>query len=237
VSDPRIVAATLAAPADGLGDLAAFYGETLELPVVSSADRVTVSVGESSLTFAAGPAGARPFHHFALLAPGDRYDAAHAWLRHRGVELLDDGERGETTFAFDAWAALACYFHDPAGNIVEVIAHDVGEGPAHGFAASELLGLSEVGLVSADPPGAAAVLANELGLHVWSGSVPEPGSSELAFIGRKAHTLILSAAGRGWMPTGRPAESHAVEVTVSGTPLRAADLPGGELRVRRADPA
>jgi catechol 2,3-dioxygenase-like lactoylglutathione lyase family enzyme len=234
VSELEIAAATLAAPADVLEALAGFYGERLGLPVrAEGAERVVVTAGRSELAFAAAAPGERPFHHFALLAPGDRYDAAHAWLRRQGVGLLDDGESGETTFAFEAWSALACYFHDPAGNIVEVIAHDVGEGPAHAFAASELLGLSEVGLVSADPPGAAAVLERELGLSLWSGRVPEPGSSALAFIGRKAHTLILTAERRGWMPTGRPAEPHGAEVTLTGAPARSATLPGGPLRVQR----
>lgn len=175
-----------------------------------------LETGETELEFAAGEG--EPFYHFAFLAPPDRFD-----------ELA----QGEEVFDFDNWSARAFYFHDPAGNIVEVIAHDVGEGPAHAFAASELLGLSEVGLVSADPPGSAAVLERELGLSLWSGRVPEPGSSALAFIGRKAHTLILTAERRGWMPTGRPAEPHAAEVTLTGAPARSATLPGGPLRVQR----
>ena len=36
-------------------------------------------------------------------------------------------------------------------------------------------------------------------------------------MGEKARTLILCRAGRPWLPTGRPAEAHPVEVTLSGT--------------------
>ena len=77
-----------------------------------------------------------------------------------------------------------------------------------------MLGLSEVGLVC-DPPSLAEELERELGLEVWDGAVE--GEGRLAFVGEKARTLILCRAGRGWLPTGRPAEAHPVEVTLSGT--------------------
>ena len=84
----------------------------------------------------------------------------------------------------------ACYFHDPAGNIVELIAHHgVGEAGNTGtFGAGELLGVSEVGLVC-DPPSLAEALERELGLEVWDGTVE--GEGRLAFVGEKARTLIL----------------------------------------------
>ena len=81
-------------------------------------------------------AAGAPFYHFALLVPGDRFDAALAWARER-VELLPDRETGEVVFDFTNWDARAVYFHDPAGNIVELIAHrGIGEGGVTGpFAA------------------------------------------------------------------------------------------------------
>jgi hypothetical protein len=72
----------------------------------------------------------------------------------------------------------------------------------------------------------------ELGLELWSGAVPDSPSG-LGFVGRKAHTLILCVPGRGWLPTGRPAEVHPVEVTVSGAAAGETTLPGGPLTVRR----
>jgi hypothetical protein len=166
-------------------------------------------IGETTLEFVAGEG--EPFYHFALLVPGDRFDAALEWARER-VDLLP-GQEGNEVFDFGFWDAQACYFHDPAGNILELIAHrGVEERGTRGpFEPGELVGVSELGLVG-DPPALAAKL-EPLGIQVWSGSL-DPGS--LAFAGERARTFILAPAGRGWLPTGRPAEEHRVEATVAG---------------------
>jgi len=188
----RFVEVTLAGPAN----LADFYGETLGLPVADGA----VRVGETTLRFE--PAEGEPFYHFALLVPGDRFDAALAWARER-VELLGD------VFDFDNWDALAVYFDDPAGSIVELIAHHGLEenGRDGEFSAEELVGFSELGLV-----GDRSALLHDLeerGLELWSGTIDEQDT--LGFVGEKGRTLILARPGRGWLPTGRPAEPHPVE--------------------------
>jgi len=164
-------------------------------------------VGETAFTLA--PANGAPFYHVALLVPGDRFDAALAWIRER-VELLP-GAAGEV-FDFAFWNACACYFHDPAGSIVELVAHrGIAENGTEGpFTGDELAGVSEIGLVG-DTPVLAAALA-EVGIAVWDGSL-EPG--QLAFAGEQARTLILAPVGRGWLPTGRPAEPHPLEVVVA----------------------
>ena len=86
----------------------------------------------------------------------------------------------------------------------------------------------------ADPPEAAAALRREAGLELWSGGVEGPGA--LGFVGRRAHTLILVATGRGWLPTGRPAEPHPVALTVTGPGLtdRTATIEGHTVTSRPA---
>lgn len=190
----RFVEVTLAAPFD----LRPFYGDTLELPL----DGQAIVVGETDLRFEHGEG--EPFYHFALLVPGDRFDAALAWARER-VELLGD------VFDFEDWDARAVYFHDPAGNIVELIAHHELErnGRSGGFAAEELVGFSELGLVGDKRKLLAGAVPMELGLEVWDGNIDERDG--LAFVGEKGRTLILAPEGRGWLPTGRAAEAHPVE--------------------------
>ena len=66
--------------------------------VVRGAGRVAVTAGRRRSSSPA-QAGA-PFTHFALLAPGNRFHDALAWLRER-VDLLPDPDTGEPVFDFD----------------------------------------------------------------------------------------------------------------------------------------
>ena len=226
----RIARAELAVAAARLEDVSAFYEQALGFAVERRDERVVIPVGSDVLELVATGDDADPFHHFALLVPGDRFDAARAWLAERAETLSRDD--GETVFPFDFWDARAVYFHDPAGNIVELIAHagTAERGAAGAFAAAELAGLSEIGIVVDDPAAAVAALERDLGLELWSGD-----AAQLAFVGAKAHTLILAPPGRGWLPTGRRAEPHAATVTLSGGTKGEVVLAGSPQRaVRRS---
>lgn len=221
-----ITSVRLAAPVGSIETLQRFYAGCLgfSCPAADGA-QLTLGVGGARIAFVPAPDGERPFYHVALLVPGNRYRAARAWVE-RCAELLSRPGQTATTFRFNAWDADACYFHDPAGNIVELIAHrGVAETPGADapFAADELAGISEVGLVVTDPPAAARTLASA-GLALWSGGVD--GHDALAFVGRQAHTLILCAPGRPWLPTQRPAELHPVTASVA--------VGGGTVAVRVA---
>ncbi len=191
----RLSEVTLAAPPG----LVAFYADVLGLRL----DGEAIQIGETQLLFEPDESGA--FYHFALLVPGDRFDAAHSWAEQR-VEILGD------VFEAEAWNARAVYFYDPAGNIVELIAHGGLEenGRSDGFAAEELVGFSELGIVG-DRELQLRMLETR-GLSIWDGTIKEP--DQLAFVGERGRTLILAPTGRGWMPTGRPAERHPVEFRI-----------------------
>ena len=216
----------LRAPSGSLSALADFYAQTLGL---EEADEMTFAIGATRLEFV--PGQGRPFYHFALLVPGNRFAEALEWAGER-TELLPYKNSGEVVFDFSNWDALACYFHDAVGNIVELIAHrGVGETSTRGpFTAAELLGFSELGLVGERAP-MADLLTRRLELEVWDGSVDGPG--DLAFVGERARTLILCPAGRGWLPTGRPAEPHPVEVVLSGPAEGEALLEDSRYRIVR----
>jgi hypothetical protein len=160
-----------------------------------------IDTDETELEFVAG--GGEPFYHFAFLAPPEGLDELAA-----GREVVD----------FPDWNARAFYFHDPAGNIVELVAHRGLEGP---------LGLSELGLVG-DRRAMAAGL-ERLGLELWDGTLEEEG--RLAFVGERGRTIILAPTGRGWMPTGRPAERHPAEAEITGATAGEVELEDGLYRI------
>jgi hypothetical protein len=207
----RLSQVRLQAPAAAMAAQAGFYGGELGLEVSDGGWQIGWSqLAFSPATAASGPPP-EPFYHFALLVPGDRFAAARDWAQQR-VELLEIFDSGEVVIRFDNWGADACYFHDPAENIVELIAHDqVGVSGADGpFRAAELLGLAEIGLVG-ERVRVAAALA-ELGLEIFQGSV-DP-AERLAFMGEPSAAVILAEAGGGWLPRGRPAEAWPAQVEV-----------------------
>ena len=209
----RITGAMLAVAAGRLDAVGRFYCDELEISGMRDAAELRLDIGSARLTFTAASESG-PFYHFALLVPGNRFEAAREWLA-AGSPLLEHPESGKTTFDFDFWDASACYAHDPAGNIVELIAHHGLEDSAEAgdFHAAELRGISEVGLVTEDLLAALERL-RAAGLELWYGEVDQ--DEGLGFVGRKAHTLILVPTGRPWLPTGQPAESHPVEVVLAG---------------------
>jgi hypothetical protein len=210
----KILRARLQTAADSADALARFYGGR---------------VGYTALEFEPVPEG-RPFYHFALRVPRNRFAEAREWLAARSPLL--PGRDGKTTFEFDFWNAQACYALDPGDNIVELIAHrelsdeSSVEGP---FREDELIGMCELGVVGPDTRAMAAAL-EPLGIGLWSGTLDEPGG--LAFMGARDGVLILSEPGRGWMPTGRTAELWPVDVEVEGKCKADRTLPGTPHRIR-----
>ncbi len=228
----RFLTATFRAPAEAAEELASFYTDRLCFETSHKMDGALVAfqVGSTGVRFSEASSSAAPFYHFAFLVPGDRFDAAYAWLAGR-TKLLPDPDTGETVFEFEFWNALGCYCLDPVGNIVELIAHrGMAESSTEGaFTPGEVVELSEAGLVVPDKRESVGVLAQVLGLEVFDGDLDHP--DDLAFVGEQGRTMILSHPGRGWLPTGRPAEPHPVELTVEAPRAGEARLPGGQHRV------
>jgi catechol 2,3-dioxygenase-like lactoylglutathione lyase family enzyme len=216
-----------------VAELRDFYLDRLGFDTVDDVgeDLLVLRTGSAVARFSEAPAASEaPFYHFALLIPGNRFDEAYTWLGAR-TDLLPDPDTADTTFEFDNWDAVACYCLDPSGNIIELIAHrGISETSTEGpFIASEFVDFSEVGLVVPDKAQSVAVLEQQMGLSVWDGEIADP--NRLVFVGERARTLILSPQGRGWLPTGRPAEAHPVEITIRGSHSGEAVLPGTQHRI------
>lgn len=198
---------TLCTPA--LDAQRAFYAGILGFPVETDEDApLTLRVGSTLLRFVSGEVTGP--YHFALNVPEDRFAGARAWLEKR-VELLAD-ETGTTIFHSESWNADIAYFRDADGNILEFIArHTLPAMPGSGFGVTDILGVSELGLPTADVPETVRALQHRFGLPTYGEASPT-----FTPLGDEEGLLIVVPIGRGWFPTGEPARRLPFHLRAQG---------------------
>jgi catechol 2,3-dioxygenase-like lactoylglutathione lyase family enzyme len=199
---------------------ARFWGETLGLPVGEAAAAVSVRLRRSTIAFAPAEAGEEPRYHFALNVPGGRTEAALAWLQER-VDVLPFGN-GEVVMRFDWIDADSLYFHDAGENVVELMARDEIPDPGRPFGPEHLLEVTEIGIAAEDVPATSEALREALGAPVYWG-----GGEGLTAIGDATGAVLVSPVGRGWIPTGLPAEPAPTTIVADGSPAGRTEIPGG----------
>lgn len=198
--------------AQDLAVLRRFYGDVLGLPVLDGpGGALVVQAGTTRLLFEAAPTGVAPLYHFAFDIPHNQFEAAHAWLLAR-VPLLKQGAV-QDTFHFEAWNAHACYFADPAGNILELIArHNLGNASDQPFGPQAFLRVSEIGVPGPTVAQVAHALAEGPGLALWSGDC-----EAFAAVGDERGLFICVPEGHPWLPDLRaPAEPFPVRAVIAG---------------------
>ena len=124
-----------------------FYTEVLTLPLVAEdEERFTVRIGVSLLTFIKSEKINSA--HFAINVSSYKIQDALQWILKRTDILPCEGKQ---TADFSNWNAEALYFYDIDKNIVEFIARkDLNIINTHPFSSSDLLSISEIGIVSSD---------------------------------------------------------------------------------------
>lgn len=177
--------------------------------VAEAADSIEFQFGASVVQFVPAAAGARPYYHFAIDVPANQFDQAKRWLTARG-ELLRDPDTGVDEFHFETWDARSAYVHDPAGNIVELIArrtrNRIMPGP---FGPHMLLNISEIGVVVDEQQRDSARLAAALRLPRYHDSA--------MFLGDDRGLLVVVARDYAWYPQRtRCAERFALTVELAG---------------------
>lgn len=194
----------------GLPALRAFWADVLGQAVADRPDEgFAVALGWTTLAFGPAAPGTTPVHHVAVQIPENQLEAAMAWLAARDVALLP--HEGSPVLAFPHWDAHSVYFLDPAGHVLELIAHHglptASDAP---FGPASLLGLAEVGLPG-DVQATAAAIEAALGERVWSG-----GGPGFAAVGDAWGRFILVPEGHRWLPTDIPARAFPTAVTSRG---------------------
>lgn len=196
---------TLAVP-----DLAAardFYTGLLDFPSSTTSAGAALQAGRSRLNLIPADAGTRPTYHIAFSVPLARFDAAR---RRVSAALPLIGFNGDDVIIHEGWDAVAFYFLDPAGNVLECIArrHEPADDPA-APPAPAIMAICEVGLVVADVPASVKLLKEQIGVAPFRGSYAE----QFAAVGNEAGLLILAQQGRVWWPdTGVTAVSAPLEL-------------------------
>lgn len=190
----------------------AFYGDALELTIVSESDEeIAFRVGPTTLRFRRSAPGTAPTYHFALRVPGNKFAEAKSWLGERTELVREDGQE---EFDWEFWGARAVYAHDPAGSIIELMSFPQLPSPGDApFSSDSFMGLAELGLPVADPHAAVRRLSDTFGLGLWDGN--EVNADRLTPVGEQGATFLVTPVGRRWL-FGDTAADHPIEVLLGG---------------------
>lgn len=189
-----------------LDDLKRFYTEVLELKLVESRKRhFTIAAGDSKIRFSRADRDEEPFYHFAFSIPNNQLSQAKKWLESR-VDLIH--KDGKTDFRFESWNADAIYFYDPAGNILEFIAHhslsNASETP---FSSKNILSICEIGYPAENVRLFSDCIKEELKVSLWDGD-----EQNFAAVGDAEGRFIIVPVDRPWFPVGKKAKEYPVAV-------------------------
>jgi catechol 2,3-dioxygenase-like lactoylglutathione lyase family enzyme len=195
---------------DDLEATAHFYSGKLGFAIIGSTPLTRVfSVGDSILTFKKSD-NQNPIYHFAFNIPHDKLYEALEWLSEK-TDPLFLSEGGHVA-DFSDWNANAFYFKDNNGNILEFIArYDIELEKDIPFDAGSIQSISEIGIVVKDPIEFASDLVLNQHLNYFVKSKPTEG---FVVLGNDEGLFIIVLHQRHWYPTGIPAISFPIKVTV-----------------------
>lgn len=170
-----------------------------------------IQVGTSILEFTNKNVAEAPYYHFAFNIPSNQFQEAKAWLKGKTTLLIEDGE-DEADFSF--WPAHACYFEDPSGNIVELIArykeNPMNESP---FSVNHILNISEIGLVVKDAP---KVGEQMKAINILESDNEPITHSSLHFMqeNKNGVFIILTSIGRRWLFSEKKSKIFPLKITL-----------------------
>lgn len=152
-----------------------FYSETLGFEIVAqNAHFFSVKVGWSELWFKRSEKVSH--YHYCFLIPSNKLDQALAWMEQRTeVVTLEKGRKIQN---FESWNADAFYFYDASGNIAEfIVRYDLKNNDSYDFDSSQILGINEMGMPTADIRKTNDQLETELQTAYWKGDLERFGTN------------------------------------------------------------
>ncbi|MEK4403775.1 VOC family protein [Sporosarcina sp. FSL K6-6792] len=189
-----------------------FYTQYLGFPLCGESSKsFQIQVGTSILEFTNENVVGEPYYHFAFNIPPNQFQEAKKWLKGKTTLLLEDGE-DEADFSF--WPAHACYFEDPAGNIVELIArYYVNPNSESTFAVNNILNISEIGLIVKDSPRVGEQFKE---INIFDSDNDPITTSSLNFMqeNKNGVFIILASIGRRWLFSEKKSEIFPMKITL-----------------------
>ena len=189
-----------------------FYTQHLGFSLCGeSPNSFQIQVGTSILEFTNENVAGEPYYHFAFNIPSNQFQEAKAWLKGKTTLLLEDGE-DEADFSF--WPAHACYFEDPAGNIVELIAryneNPTSESP---FSVNNILNISEIGLIVKDAPMVGEQFKE---INIFESDNDPITNSSLNFMQENNNGvfILLTSIGRRWLFSEKKSKIFPMKITL-----------------------
>lgn len=170
-----------------------------------------IQVGTSILEFTNENVIGEPYYHFAFNIPANQFQEAKEWLKEKTTLLLEDGE-DEADFSF--WSAHACYFEDPAGNIVELIArHNMNPNNEAPFSVNAILNISEIGLTVQDAPKVGEQLKK---VNIFERDNDPITNTSLNFMQANSNGVfvLLTSLGRRWLFSEKKSKIYPMIITL-----------------------
>ncbi|MGE7021634.1 VOC family protein [Solibacillus cecembensis] len=197
---------------DKLQSMKEFYTNDLGFSLCGeSPTSFRIQVGKSVLEFTNSNVVGKPYYHFALNIPSNQFQEAKTWLKRKQPLLLEDGE-DEADFPF--FPAHSCYFEDPAGNIVELIArYHVNPMSELPFSIDSILNISEIGLIVKDAPVVGEQL-KKINL-IKSDNAPITNAT-LSFMqdSKNGVFIILTGTGRRWLFSNKVSKVFPMKINM-----------------------
>ena len=179
-------------------ETAAFYKEKLNFPLLQrSHHQASFKIGQSTLVLHREEKE-NNYYHYAINIPPNLFQEAKLWLKERITLLLEDGK---DDIHFTESKAMAMYFEDPAGNIVEFISRYETSPKVYSihFTPEHMQEISEIG-VSTNNTHELAEKLQSMGIPVRNNE-PIHYEKYLNFFGEweEGAFIILGPLGRRWL--------------------------------------
>ncbi|MGG0655736.1 VOC family protein [Rummeliibacillus pycnus] len=194
-----------------------FYRDTLQFTLIFINERCAAfQIRDSILEFINDYENNNYYYHFAFNIHANIFSKSKEWLSKR-LTLLKEDDLDEIYFDGKT-QANACYFEDPAGNIVEFIARSTSpKSDVHEFTTNNVLSISEISLTTSKIKETADQL-NSIGIPIRHGGELE--STSLNFMGEyeEGAFILLGPIGRRWLfSTKNSIKSPIIIQTNKGT--------------------